>query len=346
MSKNPPVAPSARNQRGFAAVTPLPAWPAPKTCAGFAVSMYIARSTRIGDVRDDARRDVGGGEARDVVDRDGQARLGGDRVRQRDRGGRRRAEVGHAHVRRRRGRVLQQVEQLEGAVRRALGEEPGRRRGRGRGLGVAAVAAAPGHDAVGDERLVRLDDRGERGREAAVRGEAARLARRDREGARPAAAVLAEEPRHHGRRRRCPGWRCRPGSGRRRCWRLRRGSACGRPSGGCRAGTPRDCWRRRRRDRPPHRRHGGFSPNSVSHALAMPSPSAIAIEDVEVGETVDVVSNHGRRLEEDVAAVRAQVAGEGERRPRRPWRIGSSRPVTASRTPMVPVITEPSTNRL
>ena len=47
MSKKPPVAPSAKNQRGFAAITPLPAWPAPKTCTGFAVSMYIARSTRI-----------------------------------------------------------------------------------------------------------------------------------------------------------------------------------------------------------------------------------------------------------------------------------------------------------
>ena len=273
MSKNPPVAPSARNQRGFAAVTPLPAWPAPKTCPGFAVSMYIARSTRIGTsetMRAETSVAARPGTASTGMVRRDSAR---DRVRQRDRGGRRRAEVGHAHVRRRRGRILQQVEQLEGAVRRALGEEPGRRRGRGRGLGVAAVAAAPGHDAVGDERLVGLDDRGERGREEAVRGEAARLARRDREGARPAAAVVAEEARHHGRRGRCPDWRCRPGSGRRCCWRLRRGSARGSPSGGCRAGTPRDWWRRRRPDRPRIGGVGGFSPNSVSHALAMPSAS-------------------------------------------------------------------------
>ena len=46
MSKNGPVAPSARNQRVAGAVTPALPWPAAKACCG--VFRYIARSTTIG----------------------------------------------------------------------------------------------------------------------------------------------------------------------------------------------------------------------------------------------------------------------------------------------------------
>ncbi len=46
----------------------------------------------------------------------------------------------------------------------------------------------------------------------------------------------------------------------------------------------------------------------------------------------------------DVAAVRRSGCRRRRARPRTPCAIGSSRPVTASRTPMVTEITEPSTN--
>ena len=293
MSKNPPVAPSARNQRGRGGHAAA-GMAGPEDLPGFTVSMYIDRSTRIGTsdtMRAETSVAARPGRRRPAMVRRDSAATVYDTVIG---GGRRRAEVGHLHVRCRRRRILQQVEQLEGAVRRALGEEPGRRRGRGRGLGVAAVAAAPGHDAVGDERLVGLDDRGERGREAAVRVDAARLARRDREGCQTRRGRCRRGSASPRSPPSCSDWRCRPGSGRRRCWRLRRGSAHGSPSGGCRAGTPRDWWRRRRRNRPPHRRRWTNQSEPrlprARHAVAV----GVAIEDVEVGQTVDVVGNHLR----------------------------------------------------
>ena len=48
MSKNAPVAPSARNQFNAGAVTPALSWPAPNGSAPLV--MYIARSTTIGCV--------------------------------------------------------------------------------------------------------------------------------------------------------------------------------------------------------------------------------------------------------------------------------------------------------
>ena len=80
MSKNAPVAPSARNQLSAGAVTPALSWPAPN--AWPPVVMYIARSTTIGTVERDRRRDVGRRQrlAADhfVVDRDGVAAVGRD----------------------------------------------------------------------------------------------------------------------------------------------------------------------------------------------------------------------------------------------------------------------------
>ena len=150
--------------------------------------------------------------------------------------------------------------------------------------------------------------------EDAKRPSAARLRDwrgRDREGARPAAAVLAEEPRHDGRRGvpglAMPTWVWKKG-----CWRLRRGSARMMPFGwlprrnSARLLTPSPSESASasatRRIQPEQRLP------RVRHAVVV----EIAIEDVEIGETVEVVTNHGRRMEEDVAAVLAQVAGEGE----------------------------------
>ena len=63
-------------------------------------------------------------------------------------------------------RVLQQVEQVEGAVRRALGEIPRRRRTADGPFGVAAVAgadaAAPGERPLDGQPLLRFHQRRER----------------------------------------------------------------------------------------------------------------------------------------------------------------------------------------
>ncbi len=75
-------------------------------------------------------------------------------------------QVPHLEHRGRVARVLHQVEQLEPAVRGALGQEPRRPRLRDARLGVAPVAGGiPGHRPVGEDRLVGRDY----GRELGVR---------------------------------------------------------------------------------------------------------------------------------------------------------------------------------
>ena len=65
----------------------------------------------------------------------------------------------HADLRLDRSRVLQEIEQVEPADRRAFGEIPGEGRRRDRRLGVCAISVChvPGHRPIDDERVVRLD---------------------------------------------------------------------------------------------------------------------------------------------------------------------------------------------
>ena len=97
------------------------------------------------------------------------------------------------HFRRRRARVLNQVEQAEVAVRRAFREIPGRGRARQRAaFGVAAVAGVvPGHRAVDHHLLVRFHQRRERDR-AHVRQ---RLRRRSSRGCAPPPPGSSAPPR-------------------------------------------------------------------------------------------------------------------------------------------------------
>ena len=114
--------------------------------------------------RADRRRDVGLGQAGHVVDADGLAAVRVDHVRADDRRQRRRAQVGDLDRRGHRAGVLDQVEQVEAAVRGALGQEPrGGRAGQHAALRMAAVAAdAPRHRAIRDHLDVRFDERRER----------------------------------------------------------------------------------------------------------------------------------------------------------------------------------------
>ena len=141
-----------------------------------------------GDVvrRFDHGRHVGRGEGeiarafRELLDVDPHvhARAGGHAVILLD-GRAARAQEPDAHGRIERAGVLQQVEQVEAAVRRALGQIPGRRRCRECVLAVRAIrrGGRPLHHAVGDDRRGALDDRRELGlRHAGLRSDVDRAA--------------------------------------------------------------------------------------------------------------------------------------------------------------------------
>ena len=162
VSKKAPVAPSARNQCVDGAVTPLAAWPAANGSSGPAVvhgplrEDRLRRDNRGGDVRRDEPH-VGGVH----VERGAAPRRQGVGVDHRRH--RRRLHPGDGGVGNRRVRVLEQIEQIEAARRRPLGEVPRRRRRGSAGLGVAAVRGAiPQHRPIDDDRGVGLHDGGER----------------------------------------------------------------------------------------------------------------------------------------------------------------------------------------
>ena len=236
---------------------------------------------------------------------------GGDRVLPRDRRRGRRAQVGDVDGRRGRARVLEQVEQVEGAVGGALGEEPRRRRRGHRRLGMAAVAAAPRHRPVDDDRRARLDDGRERRRAGESGLERTLPARMDLQRHRRRGAVVALIPHDdwHGRRRRVGDRDGRAEEAVRRTFRevadagaermaaaLELGEAGGAVAVGIGCGIGRE------------------------RRIEAEERFPVARQAVGVGIEVahEDVAATGRRVfdrVDDVSAVRAEVAGEWQRAP-------------------------------
>ena len=149
-----------------------------------------------------------------VVHPDVEAALRPDDVVLHERGRRRRQQVRHLDLRGLIVRVLDQVEELEVAERRALGEVPlGRRARQDAALGVAAVPAlVPGHRPVGHDLHVGFDQRRELGGLEAgdaldVDGRPAH--RRQHAVVTDGEPVGALEARQHERRLRGTDWRWR-----------------------------------------------------------------------------------------------------------------------------------------